>query len=79
MNSVMQVYHTTNQKKTKKKPAGKTNQQGPETGYQMTKVPDLHHAQQSLTHLIQSSTKVNTNMQRIKKDTPPLNTAAVKL
>jgi hypothetical protein len=30
---------------TRKKPAGKTNQQGLETGYQMTKGPDLHHAQ----------------------------------
>ena len=36
----------------------------------MTKGPDLHHAQQSLTHLIQSWTKANTDMQRAKKDTP---------
>jgi hypothetical protein len=46
-------------KSTRKKPAGKTNQQGLETSYQMIKGPDLHHAQHSLTHLIQSSTKVN--------------------
>ena len=42
-------------KRTKKKPAGKTNQQGQENGYQMTKGPDLHHAQQSLTHAITMS------------------------
>ena len=35
---------------------GKTNQQQLENGYQMTKGPDLHHAQQSLTHIINMST-----------------------
>jgi len=55
MFSILQI-----RKRTRKKPGGKTNQQGLETGYQMTKGPDLHHAQQSLTHLIQNSTKVNT-------------------
>ena len=57
-------------KRTKKKPTAKTYQHGLQTGHQMTKGPDLHHAQQSLTHLIQSWTKVNTDMQRAKKDTP---------
>ena len=52
MNSVMHIYHTTDKKK---KPVGKTNQQGLENGYQMTKGPDLHHAQQSLTHAIAMS------------------------
>jgi hypothetical protein len=51
------------EKSTRKKLVGKTNQQGLETSYQLTKGPNLHHAQQSLTHLIQSSTKVNTDMQ----------------
>ena len=37
------------------KPIGKTNQQGLENGYQMTKGLDLHHAQQSLTHAIAMS------------------------
>ena len=32
------------------------------TSYQMTKGPELHNAQQSLTDLIQSSTKVNIDM-----------------
>ena len=45
------------QREPEKKPAGKTNQQGLENGYQMTKGPDLHHAQQSLTHLV--NTKFN--------------------
>ena len=63
MNSVMHFYHIIDQKSTKKKPTGKTNQQGLETGYQLTKGPDLHHGQQSLAHLIQGSTKVNTDMQ----------------
>ena len=42
-------------KRTKKKSASKTNQQGQENGYQMTKGPNLHHAQQSLTHAIAMS------------------------
>ena len=52
MNFVMHVYHTTYQKEYQKKPTGKTNQQGLETGYQLTKGPNLHHVQQSLTYLI---------------------------
>jgi hypothetical protein len=54
MNSIMHVYILLIRKRTRKKPIGKTNQQGLETGYQMAKGLDLHHAQQSLTHLIQS-------------------------
>ena len=50
MNSVMHI-----RKRTKKKLVGKTNQQELENGYQMTKGPDLHHAQQSLTQVIAMS------------------------
>ena len=50
-------------KATRKKSIAKSNQQGLETSYKMTKGPRLHHAQQSLIDLMQSSTKVNTNMQ----------------
>ena len=38
------------------------NPQQKETSYKMTKRPELHHAQQSLTHLIQSAAKVHTDM-----------------
>ena len=59
MFSILQIRSKT----TRKKSIAKSNQQGLETSYKMTKGPELHHAQQSLTHLIQSSTKVNTNTQ----------------
>ena len=36
MNSVMHIYHTTDQKESQKEPIGKTNQQGLETIYEMT-------------------------------------------
>ena len=49
-------------KRTRKKSTGKNNQQGLETSYQITKQIEQHHAQESLTDLIQSSTKVNTDM-----------------
>ena len=55
--SILQI-----RKRTRKKSTGKSNQQGLETSYQMSKGPELHHAQQSLTKLIQSSTKVNIDM-----------------
>ena len=55
--SILQI-----RKRIRKKSAGKSNQQGLETSYQMSKGPKLHHAQQSLTKLRQSSTKVNTDM-----------------
>ena len=51
MNSVMHIYRTTDQKEIQKE----TNQQGLENNYQMTKGPDLHHAQQSLTYAIAMS------------------------
>jgi hypothetical protein len=38
------------------------NLQQKETSYKMTKRPVLHHAQQSLTHLIQSAAKVHIDM-----------------
>ena len=69
-------------KSTRKKPIGKTNQQGLETGYQMPKGPDLHYAQHSLTHLINTKFNniVNIDMQRAKKTPLPLNTVvAVKI
>ena len=46
----------------RKKSTVKSNQQGLETSYKMTKGPELHHAQQSLTHLTQSVAKVHTDM-----------------
>ena len=55
MNSVMHIYHTIDQKENQKETNRQTNQQGQENGYQMTKGPNLHHAQQSLTHAIAMS------------------------
>ena len=45
-------------KRTKKKPVGKTNQQGLETGYQMTKGHDLHHAQQIVSARLAPGAKI---------------------
>jgi hypothetical protein len=47
------AYYRSDQRQLEKKSAVKSNQQGLETSYKMTKGPELHHAQQSLTHLIQ--------------------------
>ena len=73
MNYVIHVSYTIDQKENQKKLAGKTNQQRLETGYQMTKGPDLHHAQQILTHLINAKFNdiVNTDMKiRLHKSKP---------
>ena len=55
MNSVMHVYHTTDQKENQKETSRQNQPIGARNGYQMTKGPDLHHAQQSLTHAIAMS------------------------
>ena len=56
------------QREPEKKPAGKTNQQGLENGYQMTKGPDLHHAQLSLIYAIAMSvlTFIELCIRRVK-------------